>query len=116
MLIAVPPPPGRNSGNRPWAAGNAAARSLYVTSAASWLIAVWPRPPARPGQNYTEYILRIILLSMYLSQDHVLRADHTADDLYQALVANGLALRHRPQREDYDRHGRFFLDSSRPRL
>jgi len=53
---------------------------------------------------------------MYLSQDHVLRADHTADNLYQALAANGLALRHRPQREDYDRHGRFFLDSSRPRL
>ena len=53
---------------------------------------------------------------MYFSRDHVLRADFTADDLYQALVANGLALRHRRKREDYDRHGRFFLDSSRPRL
>lgn len=50
-------------------------------------------------------------------QDGVLRADCTADDLYQALVANGLALRHRPKpaREDYDRRGRFFLDSLRPR-
>jgi hypothetical protein len=62
------------------------------------------------------YILRIILRIMYFSKDRVLRADFTADDLYQALVANGLALRHRPKREDYDRHGRFFLDSSRPRL
>ncbi len=46
-----------------------------------------------------------------------LRADFTADDLYQALVANGLALRHQPKpaREDYDRRGRFFLDSLRPR-
>jgi AcrR family transcriptional regulator len=50
-------------------------------------------------------------------QAGVLRADFTADDLYQALVANGLALRHRPKpkREDYDRRGRFFLDSLRPR-
>ena len=48
---------------------------------------------------------------MYFSKDRVLRAD----DLYQALVANGLALRHRRKREDYDRHGCFFLDSSRPR-
>jgi AcrR family transcriptional regulator len=47
----------------------------------------------------------------------VLRADFTPDDLYQALVANGLALHHRPKptREDYDRRGRFFLDSLRPR-
>jgi len=47
----------------------------------------------------------------------VLRADFTADDLYQALVANGLMLRHRPKpaREDYDRRGRFFLDSLRMR-
>lgn len=46
----------------------------------------------------------------------VLRADFTADDLYQALVANGLMLRHRPKpkREDYDRRIRFFLDSLRP--
>jgi AcrR family transcriptional regulator len=46
----------------------------------------------------------------------VLRADFTADDLYQALVANGLALRHRPKpkRGDYDRRGRFLLDSLRP--
>jgi hypothetical protein len=46
----------------------------------------------------------------------VLRADFTPDDLYQALVANGLALRHRPRpgREDYDRRGRFLLDSLRP--
>ena len=46
----------------------------------------------------------------------VLRADFTADDLYQALVANGLTLRHRPRpkREDYDRRIRFFLDSLRP--
>jgi hypothetical protein len=44
-------------------------------------------------------------------------ADFTADDLYQALVAYGLALRHRPKpnREDYDRRGRFLLDSLRPR-
>ena len=50
-------------------------------------------------------------------QAHVLRADCTADDLYQALVANALALRHRPKprRDDYDRRGRFFLDSLRPR-
>jgi hypothetical protein len=47
----------------------------------------------------------------------VFRADVTADDRYQALVANGLALRHRPKpkREDYDRRGRFFLDSIQPR-
>jgi AcrR family transcriptional regulator len=47
----------------------------------------------------------------------VLRADFTPDDLYQALVANGLALRHRPkpERADYDRRGRFLLDSLRPR-
>lgn len=53
-------------------------------------------------------------------QAGALRADFTADDLYQALAANGLALRHRPKpkredREDYDRRGRFFLDSLRPR-
>jgi AcrR family transcriptional regulator len=50
-------------------------------------------------------------------QAGVLRADFTADDLYQALVANGLALRHRPKprRGDYDRRGRFFLDSLHPR-
>jgi AcrR family transcriptional regulator len=48
-------------------------------------------------------------------QAGVLRADCTAEDLYQALVANGLALRHlpRPSREDYDRRGRFLLDSLR---
>jgi hypothetical protein len=47
----------------------------------------------------------------------VLRADCTADDLYQALVGSGLALRHlpRPNREDYDRRGRLLLDSLRPR-
>ena len=46
----------------------------------------------------------------------VLRADFTADDLYQALVSNGLTLRHRPKprRSDYDRRIRFFLDSLRP--
>jgi AcrR family transcriptional regulator len=50
-------------------------------------------------------------------QGGALRADFTADDLYQALVANGLALRYQPKpaREDYDRRGRFFLDSLRPR-
>jgi AcrR family transcriptional regulator len=50
-------------------------------------------------------------------QAGTLRADFTADDLYQALVANGLALRYQPKpaREDYDRRGRFFLDSLRPR-
>jgi AcrR family transcriptional regulator len=50
-------------------------------------------------------------------QAGVLRADCTADDLYQALVANGLALRYlpRPNRGDYDRRGRFLLDSLRPR-
>ncbi len=50
-------------------------------------------------------------------QAGVLRADCTADDLYQALVANGLALRHlpKPNREDYDRRGQFLLDSLRPR-
>jgi AcrR family transcriptional regulator len=50
-------------------------------------------------------------------QAGVVREDFTADDLYQALVANGLALRHRPKpaRDDYDRRGRFFLDSLRPR-
>jgi AcrR family transcriptional regulator len=50
-------------------------------------------------------------------QAGVLRADFSADDLYQALVANGLALRHRPKprRADYDRRGRFFLDSLQPR-
>src|SRR5580698_4867244 len=49
-------------------------------------------------------------------QAGVLRADCTADDLYQALVANGLALRHlpKPNREDYDRRGRFLLGSLRP--
>ena len=50
-------------------------------------------------------------------QAGTLRADFTPDDLYQALVANGLALRYQPTpaREDYDRRGRFFLDSLRPR-
>jgi AcrR family transcriptional regulator len=50
-------------------------------------------------------------------QAGVLRADFTPDDLYQALVANALALRHQPKpvREDYDRRGRFLLDSLRPR-
>jgi AcrR family transcriptional regulator len=47
----------------------------------------------------------------------VLRADFTGDDLYQALVSNGLTLRHRPRptRGDYDRRVGFFLDSLRPR-
>jgi AcrR family transcriptional regulator len=47
----------------------------------------------------------------------VLRQDFTAEDLYYADVANGLALRKRPKpaREDYDRRTRFFLDSLRPR-
>ena len=47
----------------------------------------------------------------------VLRADFTGDDLYQALVSNGLTLRHRPKprRRDYDRRIGFFLDSLRPR-
>ncbi|WP_028921379.1 TetR/AcrR family transcriptional regulator [Pseudonocardia acaciae] len=46
----------------------------------------------------------------------VLRPDFTAEDMYQALVANALVLRHRPKpaREDYDRRGRFLLDSLRP--
>jgi AcrR family transcriptional regulator len=50
-------------------------------------------------------------------QAGALRTDFTPDDLYQTLVANGLMLRHRPKpkREDYDRRGRFFLDSLRPR-
>lgn len=57
--------------------------------------------------------------TMLVEQAHragVLRTDFTADDLYQALVANGLMLRHRPkpEREDYDRRIRFFLDSLRP--
>jgi hypothetical protein len=58
-----------------------------------------------------------IALVEHAHQAGVLRADFTADDLYQALVANALALRHRPKpaREDYDRRGRFFLDSLRPR-
>jgi AcrR family transcriptional regulator len=58
-----------------------------------------------------------IALVQQAHQAGVLRADFIADDLYQALVANGLALRHRPKpnREDYDRRGRFFLDSLRPR-
>src|ERR1700689_1096106 len=45
------------------------------------------------------------------------RADFTADDLYQALVANWLALRHlpKPNREDFDRRGRLLRDSLRPR-
>ncbi|HEY2506941.1 MAG TPA: TetR/AcrR family transcriptional regulator [Streptosporangiaceae bacterium] len=49
-------------------------------------------------------------------QAGVIRADFTPDDLYQALVANGLALRHRPKpgRQDYDRRGRFLLDGIRP--
>jgi AcrR family transcriptional regulator len=49
-------------------------------------------------------------------QAGVLRADFTAEDLYYADVANGLALRKlMPSREDYDRRTRFFLDSLRPR-
>lgn len=45
----------------------------------------------------------------------VLRPDFTADDLYQALVANGLMLRYRPRpsRVDYDRRGVFLIDSLR---
>src|SRR5204862_44607 len=47
----------------------------------------------------------------------VLRRDFTADDLYYADVANGLALlaEPKPSREDYDRRTRFFLESLRPR-
>jgi hypothetical protein len=47
----------------------------------------------------------------------VIRQDFTAEDLYYADVANGLALRKlpRPARQDYDRRIRFFLDSLRPR-
>jgi len=47
----------------------------------------------------------------------VLRSDFTAEDLYWADVANGLALRSlpKPPREDYDRRTRFFRDSLRPR-
>jgi AcrR family transcriptional regulator len=47
----------------------------------------------------------------------VIRPDFTAGDLYYADVANGLALRKlpRPDREDYDRRIRFFLDSLRAR-
>ena len=47
----------------------------------------------------------------------VIRRDFTAEDLYYADVANGLALRRlpRPARGDYDRRIRFFLDSLRPR-
>jgi hypothetical protein len=47
----------------------------------------------------------------------VIHRDFTAEDLYYADVANGLALRRlpRPAREDYDRRIRFFLDSLRPR-
>jgi len=58
-----------------------------------------------------------IALVKQAHQAGVLRADFTADDLYQALVANGLALRHRPKpkRGDYDRRGRFLLDSLQPR-
>lgn len=43
--------------------------------------------------------------------------DFTADDLYYADIANGLALRNgtKPRRADYDRRTRFFLDSLRPR-
>jgi AcrR family transcriptional regulator len=46
-----------------------------------------------------------------------IRRDFTAEDLYYADVANGLALRKlpRPARQDYDRRIRFFLDSLRPR-
>jgi AcrR family transcriptional regulator len=45
------------------------------------------------------------------------RADFTVGDLYYADIANGLALRFgtRPDRVDYDRQTRFFLDSLRPR-
>jgi hypothetical protein len=58
-----------------------------------------------------------IALVEQAQQAGVLRADFTADDLHQALVANALALRHRPKpaREDHGRRGRFFLDSLRPR-
>jgi AcrR family transcriptional regulator len=47
----------------------------------------------------------------------VLRPDFTAEDLYWADIANGLALRHRPKPspQDYDRRTRQFLDSLRPR-
>jgi AcrR family transcriptional regulator len=45
----------------------------------------------------------------------VLRADFTVNDLYYADVANGLALRElgRPDRADYDRRTRLFIDSLR---
>jgi hypothetical protein len=54
---------------------------------------------------------------MHFGEDGVLRTGCTADDLYQALVADGLTLRHRPKarRGDYDRRGRFCPDSIRPR-
>jgi len=45
----------------------------------------------------------------------VIRPDFTAEDLYYADVANGLASRKlpRPARQDYDRRTRFFLESLR---
>jgi AcrR family transcriptional regulator len=47
----------------------------------------------------------------------VLRLDFTAEDLYWADVANGLALASlpKPSRADYDRRTGFFLDSLHPR-
>jgi AcrR family transcriptional regulator len=47
----------------------------------------------------------------------VLRTDFTANDLYYADVANGLALRAlpTPSRKDYERRTRLFRDSLRPR-
>ena len=47
----------------------------------------------------------------------VFRSGRARTDRRNAAVANGLALRHlpKPNREDYDRRGRFLLDSLRPR-
>lgn len=49
--------------------------------------------------------------------DGRVRSDFSAGDLYYADIANGLALRSatKPERADYDRRTRFFLDALRPR-
>lgn len=78
--------------------------------------------PDRPGSPQVEEHWRAgrdtgVALVERAHEAGVIRADFTPDDLYQALVAVALALRHRPRpaREDYDRRGRFFLDSIRSR-
>lgn len=80
------------------------------------LLLAYPDSPqlvalANKATETTEHILRQGRTAA------VVRSDFTAGDLYFADIATGLALRAgiRPNRADYDRRTRFFVDTIRPR-